>query len=201
MTNKRGNFTRLRLVYIMGLVLIAITSVVLISQIFFANDSKVRLYNRQDIQAISDELSSIGRSINKISSLESSWVDESICRRYPPMSVADRERFTCFVVFKSEVSINSQNDVDKLIDEHVRVLASDALLSNIKLDKKPIYTDDRLTLQSSSYDKSAQLGSVSFRIKSSPGIACGLSYELAWNNEIYIEQVLHCNVDTTGEFF
>lgn len=201
MTKKRGNITRLRPVYIMGLVLIAIISVVLISQGFFANDSKVRLYNRQDIQSFSDKLVSIGRAINKMSSLEASWVDESICRRYPPMSIADRERFTCFVVFKSEVFINSQNNVDKLVDDHIRVLASDALLSNVKLDKRPSYTDDRLILQSSSYDKPAQLGSVSFRIKSNPDITCGLSYELAWNNGIYIEQVLHCNVDTTGDFF
>lgn len=201
MTKKRGNFTRLRIAYMIGLVLIAIIAVVLISQGFFANDNKVRLYNRQDTQSFSDKLLSIGRAINKISSLEASWVDESICRRHPPMSIADRERFTCFVVFKSEVLINSQNDVDKLVDDHIRVLASDALLSNVKLDKKPLYTDDRLILQSSSYDKPAQLGSVSFRINSNPDITCGLSYELAWNNGIYIEQVLHCNVDTTGEFF
>lgn len=201
MTNKRGNFIRLRLVYTLGLVLIAITSVVLISQGFFANDSKVRLYNRQDIQSFSDKLLSVGRAINKISPSESPWVDKSICRRYPPMSIAEKERFACFVVFKSEVLINSQNDVDKLVDDHIRALTNDALISNAKLDKKPTYTDDRLTLQSSNYDKSAQLGSVSFRIDSSPDVTCGLSYELAWNNGVYIEQVLHCNVDSTGDFF
>lgn len=160
----------------------------------------IQEYDQQAVLTIAKQLTDIRGAIDQRSP-GLKWTESKRCERYPPISIADEESFACFIAFKSEVAVTKQSDIDKLVGDHVISLRDLEFVSDVKAYQMPAYVNDSNMLQGSEFDKTAQMGGLSFTLVNSPNATCGFSYELIWHNETYMKQVLECNADSTGEFF
>lgn len=88
-----------------------------------------------------------------------------------------------------------------MVNDHASLLADLPFTYDVKAYQVPVYAVDSNLLQGSEFDKPAQMGGLSFKLVDSPGVTCGFSYELTWRNGVFMEQVLECNIDSTGQFF
>lgn len=76
-----------------------------------------QVYDRQAVLIMAKELTDVRGAIDRrLPGLN--WTEYKHCKRYPPISIADEESFSCVVLYESEIRVARQDEINQLAYSH-----------------------------------------------------------------------------------